>query len=200
MLTLLRFAVLTLCTHKVCLCPPLKPYHQMKRSSFLTLFLIAIIFVQAKAQDLPSSLNVIPPSPSVMAMNKFVDIPVSHYTGTPNISVPIYELKMNQLSLPIGLSYHASGLRVEEQASWVGAGWALNAGGNINRTVRGLPDEFRPYAANARGRKGFFHNNKMFDSLGNIIYDTNTCDVSCGDAKCATHPKNCVSNCAAGYI
>ncbi len=39
------------------------------------------------------------------------------------------------------MNYHASGIKVGENASWVGAGWALNAGGVITRTVRGLPDE-----------------------------------------------------------
>lgn len=148
----------------------------MKRSLVLTLFLMLLTLTYVRAQDLPTEVNVIPPSPSVMAMNKFVDVPVSHYTGTPSISVPIYELKLNQLSLPIGLSYHASGLKVEEQAGWVGAGWALNAGGNINRTVRGLPDEFLPAGSvSLKGRKGYFHNHKMYDSSGNFIYTSN-CD------------------------
>ncbi|MFN8250249.1 MAG: hypothetical protein U0V75_00100 [Ferruginibacter sp.] len=39
------------------------------------------------------------------------------------------------------MSYHASGLKVEENASWVGAGWSLNAGGAITRTVKDKPDE-----------------------------------------------------------
>ncbi len=39
------------------------------------------------------------------------------------------------------MNYHASGLRVAEVASWVGAGWILNAGGMISRTVVGIPDD-----------------------------------------------------------
>ena len=98
-------------------------------------------------------------------MNKFIEVPVSQYTGIPNISVPIYNIKMQQLSLPISLSYHAGGLKVEQEASWVGAGWSLNAGGNINRTVRGPPDEYLPNGnVNSMGKKGYFYNNKMFDS------------------------------------
>ncbi|MCB9275770.1 MAG: caspase family protein [Lewinellaceae bacterium] len=39
------------------------------------------------------------------------------------------------------LSYHASGVKVGEPASWVGLGWSLNAGGRVMRTVMGKPDE-----------------------------------------------------------
>ena len=103
------------------------------------------LFYGVQAQQTPSlfkEASVIPPSPEAMAMNQFIDMPVGHYTGIPNISVPIYTLQLPQMSLPISLSYHAGGLKVGEHSSWVGAGWSLNAGGSINRTVRGLPDEF----------------------------------------------------------
>jgi hypothetical protein len=39
------------------------------------------------------------------------------------------------------MKYHAGGIRVEEVGGWTGIGWALEAGGTITRTVRGLPDE-----------------------------------------------------------
>jgi YD repeat-containing protein len=80
-------------------------------------------------------------SPTSASLGKFGDIPVSYQTGIPNISVPIYTVQAGPLKLPIGLSYHASGLKVMEPAGWVGAGWALNAGGMITRTVVGQPDE-----------------------------------------------------------
>lgn len=147
----------------------------MKRILFLTF--LSLTVVSLYGQELPSQINVIPPSPNVMAMNKFVDVPVGHYTGTPNITVPIYEIKMQQLSLPIALNYHASGLKVEEQASWVGAGWALSAGGSINRTIRGLPDEYLPVgSAGLPGRKGYFFNDRLFTSSDLLDIAKLTCD------------------------
>nr|WP_294947391.1 hypothetical protein [uncultured Mucilaginibacter sp.] len=83
----------------------------------------------------------IPPSPDAAALGKFGRTPVSYFTGVPNISIPLYTIKSGDLSLPVSIAYHAGGLKVEEQASSVGLGWALNAGGAITRTVRGLPDE-----------------------------------------------------------
>ncbi|PWU02603.1 MAG: hypothetical protein C5B52_05125 [Bacteroidetes bacterium] len=85
--------------------------------------------------------NYTQPAPNVGALGKYADYPVSYYTGTPNISIPLYNLQDGAAKLSVSLSYHASGIRVSELASWVGLGWALNAGGMIARTVRGGPDE-----------------------------------------------------------
>ena len=68
-------------------------------------------------------------------------MPVNETAGTPNITVPLHEVRSGSLAMPLSLSYHASGMRVTDQASWAGLGWALNAGGVITRQVRGLADE-----------------------------------------------------------
>lgn len=86
-------------------------------------------------------MKVIPPSPDAAALGKYGDIPVSLYTGIPDISIPLFTLEGGELSVPITLSYHAGGIRVEEISSWIGLGFTLNAGGVITRTVRGLKDE-----------------------------------------------------------
>ena len=83
----------------------------------------------------------IPPSPEASALALYAEVPVSNYTGLPQIAVPLGELVSRGLSLPISLSYHASGIRVDQIASREGLGWVLNAGGAITRTVNGAPDE-----------------------------------------------------------
>ncbi|WP_298681645.1 hypothetical protein [uncultured Mucilaginibacter sp.] len=100
-------------------------------------------------------------------MAKFVDIPVSLHTGIPQISIPLYTVKEGSLSLPISMSYHASGLKVNEPASWVGAGWALNAGGAITRSVRGTPDE-----------KGTVNGFQKFGFYSDYGYRTHLLDVN----------------------
>ena len=40
----------------------------------------------------------------------------------------------------ISLNYHASGVKVAQDASWVGMGWALNAGGCIAKNIQGWDD------------------------------------------------------------
>lgn len=82
----------------------------------------------------------IPPTPEAAALAKFAQVPVSYSTGTPNISIPLYEIKLREVSLPISLNYHAGGIRVDEIASSAGLGWTLAAGGNISSTVFDKPD------------------------------------------------------------
>lgn len=163
----------------------------MKRA--ITLILLFLAPNYGFGQDLPTPVNVIPPSPNAMAMNKFVDVPVSYYTGTPSISVPIYQIQMQQLSLPISLSYHASGLKVEDQASWVGAGWTLNAGGSINRTIRGLPDEYFEDSDTGNGSKGYFHNNRLFSSIGTFNLSSASCDNNGGAGAYNFYPSDIVT-------
>jgi YD repeat-containing protein len=84
---------------------------------------------------------IVPMAPNAVALTKFTDFPVSTYTGSPEISIPIYEIKQGSLSVPISLNYHASGIKVDDIAPWTGLGWSLSAGGSLTRTVRGLMDE-----------------------------------------------------------
>jgi len=84
---------------------------------------------------------VIPPAPNAAALGSYGEFPVSHSAGKPEISVPIYTVDLKGLKIPIGISYNASGTKVDERASNVGLGWSLNCGGIITRTVNGLPDE-----------------------------------------------------------
>lgn len=101
---------------------------------------IALCVQQAYSQE-----KVVPSSPAVASLGKFGVVPVSPYTGIPNIDIPLYTVKSGSLELPISLSYHAGGVKVEEVASAVGLGWALNAGGVIGRSIRGLADELGWY-------------------------------------------------------
>ncbi|MEL6699801.1 MAG: hypothetical protein AAFP89_26430 [Bacteroidota bacterium] len=88
--------------------------------------------------------DITPPSPTAAALGKYGEIPVSHFTGIPNVSIPLGGLAERGIEIPISLSYHAGGYRVEEKASWVGLGWSLNAGGVITRTKMGKADDVPP--------------------------------------------------------
>lgn len=93
------------------------------------------------AQELPALPEIVPASPEAASLGKYVDVPVSLSTGIPNISIPILELKGKSINIPITLSYHASGIKVNEVSSRNGLGWSINTGGMITRSMRGIPDD-----------------------------------------------------------
>jgi hypothetical protein len=71
-------------------------------------------------------------SPEIAAFERLVEIPVDIYTGVPKISIPIYTVKSGDVELPISLDYHAVAVKVDQEASWVGLNWILNAGGVVS--------------------------------------------------------------------
>ena len=79
-------------------------------------------------------------SPEAAAFRKYGEYQVSEYTGSPNISVPLYTINYKDIQIPIVLTYDASGIKVEQEASWVGLGWNLMVGGCINYVAQGDVD------------------------------------------------------------
>ena len=107
---------------------------------FILLFVSIVgVLHPAKGQFQVPDVNM--PSPNAASMGLYGEVPVSLYTGTPQINIPLYTLEEGRLQVPISLSYHASGVRVNQHPGWVGLNWNLNAGGAITRTVKDLPDE-----------------------------------------------------------
>lgn len=121
-------------------------YYMKRKVSFLSLSILLFFLSGATAQtvrkaDTPNN-NIIPPSPEASALGKYGEIPIGLYTGTPRISFPLWEITEGDITVPLGLSYHASGHKIEEIAPRTGMGWTLEGGGVITRTVRGKADEF----------------------------------------------------------
>lgn len=84
----------------------------------------------------------VPVSPEAGAFMQYGDTKVSLYSGVPQISVPLHALEGREFSLPITLTYDASGIKVEQLATWVGLGWNLNVGGRVTRMANGLADDY----------------------------------------------------------
>src|ERR1700741_4826162 len=64
---------------------------------------------------------------------------VDPYSGDFTYNLPLLSVPGPNGGYPINMSYH-SGVGMEQEASWVGLGWNINAG-VINRQLRGLPDD-----------------------------------------------------------
>lgn len=115
----------------------MKQIRSSKYSKFIAKFLALIIFLQI---GLPIGLSAQTSGPSQPEFNSFTPISTSDMvdlaSGDYNYNIPIMDVG----GYPINLAYN-SGVTMDQEASWVGLGWNLNVG-QINRQVRGLPDDF----------------------------------------------------------
>ncbi|TWI89346.1 hypothetical protein, partial [Chitinophaga japonensis] len=132
----------------------------MKRR--LTFLVCCCITVQSLFAQLKP---IAPLEPEAAELFKYTNMPVSPLTGVPQISYQLYEINTGKIKLPITLSYHASGIKVSQRATWVGLGWSLVPGGAVSRTVRGNIDEDQNY--------GWFNHTASVD---NISWATATYD------------------------
>ncbi|MFP5132751.1 hypothetical protein ACJEEU_04935 [Bacteroides salyersiae] len=84
--------------------------------------------------------HVIPPSPGMASLFRYIEQSFDLSTGALTFSIPIYNIQCGPLSLPISLSYETTGRRAHEVAGSLGVGWSLNTGAMIARTINGKPD------------------------------------------------------------
>lgn len=114
------------------------------RPKLLALFLLfAGIVPYSYGQEQQS---ITPPSPEAAAMMRSINIPVSHYTGTASINIPLYTISAGGVQVPVSLGYQASGIKVKDMETWVGLGWRLSTGGRISRMVRGAQADEEGYS------------------------------------------------------
>lgn len=101
---------------------------------------VPLFAVGQKAHTNPS-VQILQPSSEAQSLGDFAEIPVDLYTGRTNINIPLFTISYKDIEVPVSLSYHGGGIKVEDECGVVGLGWTLNAGGVVNRIVRGMPDE-----------------------------------------------------------
>lgn len=109
------------------------------------------LHAQTTTDLFPKLKETIGPSPQSAAFTRYGEYPVNYNTGLVDMKVPLYTITSGHLSLPIDISFHASGRMANETNGVLGMRWILNAGGVITRTVRGYADEWNdltPYTAN----------------------------------------------------
>ncbi|RED45640.1 hypothetical protein [Seonamhaeicola aphaedonensis] len=114
--------------------------HRIKTSKFTKVIAsyMAIQLILTTVQ--PSNLFALGGGPAQPEFNAFTPIGTSDMvdlaSGDFNYNIPIMDIG----GYPINLAYN-SGVTMDQEASWVGLGWNLNVG-QINRQIRGIPDDF----------------------------------------------------------
>jgi hypothetical protein len=115
-----------------------KQIRTSKATKVIACYLALMIFIQFTQ---PMAAYALTEGPSQPEFNSFTPIGTSDMvdlaSGDFNYNIPIMDVG----GYPINLAYN-SGVTMDQEASWVGLGWNLNIG-QINRNVRGLPDDFK---------------------------------------------------------
>jgi len=85
--------------------------------------------------------NVLPGTPENASLGSYGNTSISTASGRPDISFTLYTVSYGGVSVPIRIAYDPSGVRYSDIPSALGMKWSLEAGGNITRSVNGMPDE-----------------------------------------------------------
>ncbi|WP_333663628.1 hypothetical protein [Chishuiella changwenlii] len=93
-------------------------------------------------------------TPEVNNLLRYHDFPDVGFIGGTDITIPIYEIKYDGLSIPISLSYNTKGAKVADIASNVGLGWTLNAGGSVTIDINERYDFSANFSKEINGRGG----------------------------------------------
>lgn len=80
-------------------------------------------------------------TPAAAALKQNIVYPVNYSTGLPEIKIPLYEVRSGNITLPVYLTYHASGIKLSDASGWTGLGWNLVAEPMITRTIQGQVDD-----------------------------------------------------------
>ena len=112
----------------------------MKRLSLFLLLSLLLGATVLYSQNPETNLRIVSVSPNAASLGTFGMIPTSNYVGQASLSIPVYEIDLDGKKFPITLSYHTDGTRVAQEATWVGLGWTLQAGGCVIRQLQGMDD------------------------------------------------------------
>ena len=142
----------------------------MMKKLFLLITLMLPFFI-TKGQSVQQLKVQIPTSPQAEAFQKFGDIAINYSTGTPDISIPLYEINHRGYKLPISLKYNPQPLKAGYNYDVYGQGWGLSINSCVSRSIEYLPDETRdfkiendklnyPYCLNCSPLSGTYANNE----------------------------------------
>lgn len=65
----------------------------------------------------------------------------SLHTGELSVNIPLFNLQAKGVNVPISISFNGGGITHESEASNIGLGWSLLAGGVITQTIRDKKDQ-----------------------------------------------------------
>ncbi len=140
----------------------------MKRLVITIKLTVLTFFVIAQLPNKPTNLQ----SPNAASLGLYGEVPVSLFTGIPEISIPIFTASDKYNGFSMGLSYHAGGVRPDQHPGWVGTNWTLMVGGCISRIEKGGCDEIvSDYYIGYQANQNILDDNDLIKN-NYINYDT----------------------------
>ncbi len=133
----------------------------MKFNLVFIAFLVTFFsFSQERDNDPFYVYENIPSSPEAGKLGAFTDLSAASYNGKANINIPIYVVEFDGLKIPLQLNYNSGGVKVAEEASWVGLNWSLSSVFGISRKIYGFDDFSNRLSGNYTGapQNGFIYN------------------------------------------
>jgi YD repeat-containing protein len=111
---------------------------------FIAVFMSFLVFEMSLAHS-GMSASRDSNSPEAAGFSGEASMGVKYATGDMYVSLPLLTVPgRNGLNYQIDLGYTSGGgVRVKDEASWVGLGWSLGPGA-VERSVIGLPDDMQP--------------------------------------------------------
>ena len=97
-----------------------------RKKYFVGVFVLGFLLLASRlwGQD----MNITSSSPEMALLMRSVNNPVNLNTGIVNVQVPLFSIQEGGLTLPIGINYQTTGIKLHDIATWVGLGWNLSAG------------------------------------------------------------------------
>ncbi|MDP9961656.1 hypothetical protein [Chryseobacterium lathyri] len=120
-----------------------------------------ILFNKSNSQSNNPKDNINIVKPELNSLLNFSNFSSINNNGAIDVSIPIFDIKVDDLDIPIKLRYNTKGIKVSEIASNVGLGWTLETGGSIIQQVNDSEDFSSNYVYTTDGSSfepnmGFF--------------------------------------------
>ncbi|VFA41232.1 RHS repeat protein [Chryseobacterium indologenes] len=142
----------------------------MKKYITLSLIALAPYFIKSQVNPgNPYSPAIFSNSPNAASLSQYNPTDIDLFSGQPNINFNLFNFSKEGYNLNLDLSYSLASIKPDTPPTWVGAGWNLNVGGVITRTVKGGVDEVLVSTDPVQNKYSYYDN---FNTLDNAAWDS----------------------------
>lgn len=134
----------------------------------LKFLLFTLVVIKTSAIHAQPAYNEIKPSVNTQQFFSVVSATNCLHTGQLAVNIPLFNLQGRGINIPISINFNAEGITHYSDASNIGLGWSLLAGGVITRTIRGAADQ---ESGNYSNRAWHYDGDFLFNKLKETTID-----------------------------